>query len=205
MTENGLTFQKYGKRLAVLIHAISKEQVESGDIESVKEIVDAAMKAVKETGKVHPWNLMIAGYGQDTRPLAQIPETAIWFRKVQGRYPFLPIFLTPFILNNYLYSQFCVLKVVHAAKKADLSVVENNKIDRMVADLNEFQPSLGDECRKQFEYNVEYKVDLNETQNLYENIRFAAKLQLGLHEIPRQVTEKVLAEGFQRIIRALEN
>jgi hypothetical protein len=205
MADKGLTFQKYGKRSVTRIFPITKKQVEEGDTDSVKDMIDSAVKELKEVGVIHPWDMVISGYGVDPRPLAQIPETEIWFRRAQGAYPYLPIFLSPFILTNYLYSQFYNIKIITTHKKQDLSVVQSNEIDKLVAALNEFQPCLGDECRKQLEYRVEYKVDLNDTQRLYANIKFAARTYLSLNEIPRPVSEKAIVQAFVRINQALEN
>ena len=106
MVQNGLTFHRYGGRLAISIYSISRKEVEEGDTDGVKVMLNSVVKVLKETGVVHPWNMMISGYGDDKRPLAQNPETAIWFRRAHGAYPYLPIFLSHFILSNYLFSQF---------------------------------------------------------------------------------------------------
>ena len=205
MAQNGLTIQKYGRRSVIRIHSITKKEVEEGNTDSVKGMLDSAVKELKETGVVHPWNMMISGYGADPRPYAQIPETKIWFRRAHGAYPYLPIFLSHFILSNYIFSQFFNPKVVTTHRMPELSVVQSNAIDDLVAALNEFQPCLGDECRKQLEYRVEYKVDLNELQKLYADIKFAAGLYLNLNEVPRPVSEKAIAQGFLRINQVLEN
>ena len=205
MAQNGLTFQKYGKHSVIRIHSITKKEVEEGNTDSVKGMLDSAVKELKETGVVHPWNMMISGYGADPRPYAQIPETKIWFRKAHGAYPYLPVFLSHFVLSNHLFSQFFNLKIVTTHKKPDLSVVQTNEIERLVVALNEFEPCLGDECRKQLEYQVEYKVNPEETQNLYANIKFAAKVYLSLNNVPKLISEKAIAQAFLRINQAMEN
>jgi hypothetical protein len=205
MAESGLTFQKYGKSSVIRIHSIAKKDVEEGNTDNVKVMLDSAVKELKETGVVHPWNMMIPGYGRDPRPLPQIPETSIWFRKAHGAYPHLPIFLSHFSLSNYLFSQLYNLEVVTTRKMQELSIVQRNEIEKMVAALNEFEPSLGDECRKQLEYKITYKVNLEEVQKIYADIKFAAGMYLSLNEVPRRVADRAIMQAFVRINQVLEN
>jgi hypothetical protein len=205
MAESGLTFQKYGKGAVIRIHSIAKKDVLEGNTDNIKGMLDSAVKELKETEVVQPWNMMISGYGRDTRPMTQIPEVSIWFRKAHGAYPYLPIFLSHFSLSNYLFAQLYNLEVVTTHKKQDLSVVQRNEIEKLVSALNKFEPSLGDECRKQLEYRVKYKVDLEEVQKLYADIKSEARTYLSLNAVSIRVSDRAIMQAFVRINQVLEN
>lgn len=196
--------QKYGERILIRITSIEKKEIVEGDIRRVKDLMDCAAKELKATGMIHPWNMTISGYDFDPRSLAQIPEVVSWFRKVQERFPYLPIFLSSFTLNPYLVSQLDT-EVFKTVKKADLSEKDKKEIDVMAAILDKNEPGLGEKYRKQVEYEVQYKVNLQQVQELNTQISFAAGLYLRSHKLRKPIRKKALKDAFERINTALEH
>lgn len=201
---NSLAFQKYGERIIIRLTPIGKKEVMEGDIRRVKDLLDCAAKELKATGLIYPWNMSISGYNFDPRSLVQIPEVVSWFKKVHERFPYLPIFLSPFILNAYLLSQLDT-EVVNTVRKADLSDSQKKEIDVMVVILNKNEPGLGEEYRKQMEFEIQYSINMQQLLELNTQISFAADLYLSTHKFRKPVREKALKDAFERINTALEH
>lgn len=200
---NGFALQKYGERILIRITSIEKKEIVEGDIRRVKDLMDCAAKELKAIGTIHPWNMTISGYDFDPRSLAQIPEVVSWFRKVQERFPYLPIFLSSFTLNQYLVSQLDT-EVFKTVKKVDLSERDKKEIDAMAAFLDRNELGLGEKYRKQVEYEVQYKVNMQQVLELNTQISFAATLYLSSHKLKKSVSEKALRDAFSRINSALD-
>jgi len=203
LTGNGFAFQKYGGSVIIRIAPVGKDEIMNGNLKRPKDILNCVTNELKTSGTTYPWNMTISGYDFDPRSLAQIPEVVTWFRKVQERYPFFPIFLSPFILNSYLLSQLDT-EIVRTVKKTDLSDEEKEEINVMAAILNKNQPGFGEEYRKQMEFKIQYRVSLQQVQELNRQISFAAGIYLGSHNVEAAVRGKLLKEAFERINLALD-
>ena len=195
--------QKYGEGLAILLHTIDKKQLLAGDIENIESLVDVSCLELKSSGVIYPLNISISDYGVDPRHLAQIPEVVAWFRKVHEAYPYLPIFLSPFILHVYLLSQLDT-EVVETVGITDLTAEEKKEVDFMAAILNNTEPGLGEEYRKQMEFKTKFKVNMQQVQELNAQINFAAGLYLRSHILSEVTREKALKDAFERINLALD-
>jgi len=205
MAQSGSEFglRKYGSRMVILIHPIDKKKVLAGDIEGVKSLVEIASRILMDSGVIYPWNIPISGYDLDPRSLTQIPEVVAWFRKVHENYPFLPIFLSPFVLNDYLLSQIDA-EVVKVVKKTDLSVSEKKEIDAFAAILNKTEQGLGEEYRKRAEFETQYSVNMQQVRELNTQIILAAAVYFSSHEVERSIREKALRGALQRIKLTLD-
>lgn len=201
---NDLAFEKYGERMVIRITPIGKSEVFTGEIKFVNELLDSAIKDLKEYGSIKPRNMTISGYDLDPRPLAQIPEVVAWFKKVQEVHPYLPIFLTPFVLSPYLLSLLDP-KVIKTERRANLSAREQAEIDLTAKLLNRNEQGMGEEFRKQFEYETKYSVDPDKINKLGAEIDFAAGIYLCNKGISKPVRDKAIREAFVRINSALES
>lgn len=103
-SEQELLFEFTGGDHIIRHIQVSKDEILSGNIGRVKSLVAMISHELRLDQKVHPWNLTISGYDYDPRPLSEIPEVVIWYKKVHEEISYLPIFLTPFALNPYLLS-----------------------------------------------------------------------------------------------------
>lgn len=195
--------QKYGRGRAILIHPVEKEKVLTGDIENVKSLIEIASRELMESGVIYPWNISIPDYGFDPRYLAQIPEVVAWFRKVQENYPFLPIFLSSFVLNDYLLSQLDV-EVVKIVRKTDLSTTEMKEINAIASLLNKTEQGLGEKYRKRVEFETQYRVNMQQVRELNTQIILAAAVYFSSHEVDKSIREKALISAFERIKLALD-
>jgi hypothetical protein len=201
----GLVLHKYGEKKSIRITQVEKEDVLKLDLNAVKGLYTSATKELNETGVIQPWNLVVSGYENDLRLLVQIPEVVAWFKTVQRLFPFIPIFLSPFILEEYILSQLDNLVVTASRKTMDLSVIQKRAIDDQVAYLNAYEPLLGDEFRKRLEYSLQYRIDLNQIQYLLNNIKYAANIHLSIYEVSKPVREKAIEEALVRINSVLES
>jgi len=202
-TGNGFAFQKYGRNIIIRLTLIGKEEVLKGDLNKVNALLECVTRELKTSGVIYPWNMTISGYDSDPRSLAQIPEVVAWFRTLQEKYPFFPIFLSPFVLNAYLLSQLD-MEVVKTIKGSGLSDMEKEEINAMAAILNKYEPGLGDDYRKQMGFETQYRVNLQQVQELNNQISFAAGIYLDSHNVGTAVREKLLKDAFQRINQALD-
>lgn len=84
---------------------VEKDEILSGDIKSAEILVAQSFSDLANRGRIWPWMMTVSGYDDDPRELSEIPEVKAWFRKVQKAFPYLPIFLAEFSLNQYLISQ----------------------------------------------------------------------------------------------------
>jgi hypothetical protein len=200
---SGFAFQKYGERLLIRIVSIEKKEVMESELKNVNDLLVCATKELKALGVIHPWNMTISGYDFDPRSLAEIPEVVSWFKKVQEVHPYLPIFLSPFILNSYLLSQLD-LEMVKTVKKTDLTEREKKEIDTMAAILNRNEQGLGEKYRKQMEYKTQYRVNMQQVRELNNQISFTAEIYLSLYEVSKPVREKSLRDAFVRINSAFD-
>lgn len=202
--KSSLNFQTSGRNIIIRMCPIGKDEVLSGSLKNLDDLVRSIENDFKVFGQLSTWNLTISGYDEDPRSLIQIPEVVAWYRKAHKAYPFLPFFLSDYALKSYLLAQLEVTVVATNVPKK-LTQAEKAEIDRLTETQEKLKPGSGKNFRHQLEHEAQYGIDPKKVQALLFGIALEGPIFLAKIGVPADISDPFLNKAIDRLINSIKS